>query len=324
TAPTGGAPAAGVVVHAGRILAVGETGPPLRLDPHLVVGGTEDFGGALAEGSGPRPRRDPVWDELVTLRWSTEPPYATVTVLDVAGRARRRRGSRGSPRYRGRLPSRPLGGRRGALHELRGPGGGGARAASRPRARHRRPALRRHRRPLVDRAGHRGARPRSVGGPDRASLRDPARRAGASARHGRGARQHAGGGGAGPAPAGARASLAARRAREPGAAAERPGPPGGVPALRRRLRADALRRPGPRAVRAAAGDGRRHGGRRAAAPSGPGPAGARPGRLTGGQRQARLGAPIGRLGEFQAAAVQAGDAVHGREPDARPARLLRG
>jgi len=89
TAPTAGAPAAGVVVHAGRILAVGETGPPLRLDPQLVVGGTEDFGGALAEGSGPRPRRDPVWDELVTLRWSPDPPYATVTVLDVAGRARR-------------------------------------------------------------------------------------------------------------------------------------------------------------------------------------------------------------------------------------------
>jgi carotenoid cleavage dioxygenase len=84
-----GAPAAGVVRHAGRILVVGELGPPWRLDPDLAVLGVEDFGGALADGTGPRPRRDPVWEDLCCLRWSPEPPYAAVTVLDATGRRRR-------------------------------------------------------------------------------------------------------------------------------------------------------------------------------------------------------------------------------------------
>jgi carotenoid cleavage dioxygenase-like enzyme len=49
---------ANVVFHAGRLLALGRSGLPIRLTARLATLGTEDFDGMLTTGLGPHPRHD--------------------------------------------------------------------------------------------------------------------------------------------------------------------------------------------------------------------------------------------------------------------------
>lgn len=81
---------AGVVAHAGRILALGDGGVlPVELAPDLSTRARHDFDGTLPAGFSAHPRRDPVTGELVAVTYSHEAPHVQLVVVGVDGRVSR-------------------------------------------------------------------------------------------------------------------------------------------------------------------------------------------------------------------------------------------
>ncbi|MEU4125191.1 carotenoid oxygenase family protein [Streptomyces virginiae] len=70
-----------VVRHAGRMLALAESGCPFRVDADLATIGREDFDGALPAGITAHPKVDPVTGEMVVFCYGLEPPYLTWSVI---------------------------------------------------------------------------------------------------------------------------------------------------------------------------------------------------------------------------------------------------
>ncbi|MFI6789602.1 carotenoid oxygenase family protein [Nonomuraea sp. NPDC050383] len=75
-----------VVPHAGRILALVETGLPYELTPELDTVGPCDFGGLLTGGMTAHPKEDPVTGELLFFGYGLVPPYLTYHRLSADGR----------------------------------------------------------------------------------------------------------------------------------------------------------------------------------------------------------------------------------------------
>ncbi|GAA3141818.1 carotenoid oxygenase family protein [Nonomuraea roseoviolacea] len=75
-----------VVPHAGRILALVETGLPYELTPELDTVGPCDFGGLLKGGMTAHPKEDPVTGELLFFGYGLVPPYLTYHRLSAGGR----------------------------------------------------------------------------------------------------------------------------------------------------------------------------------------------------------------------------------------------
>ncbi|MEV0199104.1 carotenoid oxygenase family protein [Nonomuraea sp. NPDC050691] len=75
-----------VVPHAGRILALVETGFPYELTPELDTVGPCDFGGLLTGGMTAHPKEDPVTGELLFFGYGLVPPYLTYHRLSAGGR----------------------------------------------------------------------------------------------------------------------------------------------------------------------------------------------------------------------------------------------
>ncbi|MFJ9591699.1 carotenoid oxygenase family protein [Streptomyces virginiae] len=63
--------------HAGRMLALAESGCPFRIDAGLATVGREDFDGAPPAGITAHPKVDPVTGEMVVFCYGLEPPYLT-------------------------------------------------------------------------------------------------------------------------------------------------------------------------------------------------------------------------------------------------------
>jgi carotenoid cleavage dioxygenase len=81
---------AGVVAHAGRILALGDGGVlPYELGPDLATRARHDFDGTLPAGFSAHPRRDPVTGELYAVAYSHERPHVQLIVVGVDGRVSR-------------------------------------------------------------------------------------------------------------------------------------------------------------------------------------------------------------------------------------------
>jgi len=81
---------AGVVAHAGRILALGDGGVlPVELAPDLSTRARHDFDGTLPAGFSAHPRRDPVTGELYAVAYSHEAPHVQLVVVGVDGRVAR-------------------------------------------------------------------------------------------------------------------------------------------------------------------------------------------------------------------------------------------
>lgn len=82
-----GDPAAGLVRHAGRTLALGGAGTlPHRIGPRLETLDRVDFDGALHGGLCPRPVVDPLTDELHAVSCGPEPDRVRYLALDDSGR----------------------------------------------------------------------------------------------------------------------------------------------------------------------------------------------------------------------------------------------
>lgn len=81
---------AGVIRHAGRILALGDGGVlPYELGADLRTKARHDFDGTLPRGFSAHPERDPVTGELFAVAYHHEAPYAQHLIVDVAGHVRR-------------------------------------------------------------------------------------------------------------------------------------------------------------------------------------------------------------------------------------------
>lgn len=74
-----------VIDHAGRILALVESGLPHELTPDLDTVGPVDFEGRLRTAMTAHPKPDPLTGELHLFGYGTEPPYVTYHRLDAAG-----------------------------------------------------------------------------------------------------------------------------------------------------------------------------------------------------------------------------------------------
>jgi carotenoid cleavage dioxygenase-like enzyme len=74
-----------VIEHAGRILALVESGFPHVVTPELDTVGPCDFGGRLTTGMTAHPKIDPVTGELHFFGYRVRPPYLTYHRLDAAG-----------------------------------------------------------------------------------------------------------------------------------------------------------------------------------------------------------------------------------------------
>lgn len=74
-----------VIDHAGRILALVESGLPYELTPGLDTVGPVDFGGRLRTAMTAHPKPDPLTGELHLFGYATDPPYVTYHRLDAAG-----------------------------------------------------------------------------------------------------------------------------------------------------------------------------------------------------------------------------------------------
>ncbi|MFJ3664590.1 carotenoid oxygenase family protein [Streptomyces sp. NPDC090119] len=70
-----------VVRHAGRVLALAESGCPFRMTPELETAGRETFGGALPAGITAHPKVDPVTGEMAVFCYALEPPYLTWSLI---------------------------------------------------------------------------------------------------------------------------------------------------------------------------------------------------------------------------------------------------
>jgi carotenoid cleavage dioxygenase-like enzyme len=81
---------AGLIQHAGRILALGDGGVlPYELGADLSTRARHDFDGTLPRGFSAHPERDPVTGELYAVAYHHEAPYAQHIIVDTAGRVRR-------------------------------------------------------------------------------------------------------------------------------------------------------------------------------------------------------------------------------------------
>jgi carotenoid cleavage dioxygenase-like enzyme len=81
---------AGVLRHAGRILALGDGGVlPYELSADLGTRARHDFDGTLPRGFSAHPERDPVTGELYAVAYNHEAPYAQHIIVDTGGRVRR-------------------------------------------------------------------------------------------------------------------------------------------------------------------------------------------------------------------------------------------
>ncbi len=75
-----------IIVHAGKLLALWEAGPPHELDPHtLDTIGPYDFGGKLLGPMTAHPKIDPETGELLFFGYSPFPPYLRYYVASAAG-----------------------------------------------------------------------------------------------------------------------------------------------------------------------------------------------------------------------------------------------
>lgn len=74
-----------VIAHAGKILALVESGFPHVLTPELNTLGTSDFGGRLTTAMTAHPKADPVTGELHFFGVGVTPPYVTYHKLSAAG-----------------------------------------------------------------------------------------------------------------------------------------------------------------------------------------------------------------------------------------------
>jgi carotenoid cleavage dioxygenase-like enzyme len=81
---------AGLIRHAGRILALGEGGAlPYEIGSDLSTRARHDFDGTLPGGFCAHPQRDPLTGELYGAAYHHEAPYVQHVIVDVAGRVRR-------------------------------------------------------------------------------------------------------------------------------------------------------------------------------------------------------------------------------------------
>jgi carotenoid cleavage dioxygenase-like enzyme len=78
-------PCVNVVRHAGRLLALADSGSPFGISPDLATIGRETFGGLLPAGVGAHPRIDPVTGEMVVLCSGTGEPFLTWSVIGADG-----------------------------------------------------------------------------------------------------------------------------------------------------------------------------------------------------------------------------------------------
>ena len=78
-----------VVAHAGRLLALGETGLPYELNEQLETVGRCDFGGGLARSMTAHPKRDPATGALHGFGYWPRRPYVTYFRADPDGRIAR-------------------------------------------------------------------------------------------------------------------------------------------------------------------------------------------------------------------------------------------
>ncbi|MFB9432394.1 carotenoid oxygenase family protein [Streptoalloteichus tenebrarius] len=78
-----------VIEHAGRLLALVESGLPYELTPELDTLGPCDFGGRLTTAMTAHPKEDPVTGELHFFGYGVEPPYLTYHRLSADGELRR-------------------------------------------------------------------------------------------------------------------------------------------------------------------------------------------------------------------------------------------
>jgi carotenoid cleavage dioxygenase len=75
-----------IIVHAGKLLALWEAGPPHELDPHtLATIGPYDFGGKLLGPMTAHPKIDPETGELLFFGYSPFPPYLCYYVASARG-----------------------------------------------------------------------------------------------------------------------------------------------------------------------------------------------------------------------------------------------
>lgn len=74
-----------VIRHAGRILALVESGFPYEMTPELETVGPYDFGGRLTTAMTAHPKRDPVTGELHFFGYGFAPPYLTYHRLSAVG-----------------------------------------------------------------------------------------------------------------------------------------------------------------------------------------------------------------------------------------------
>lgn len=81
---------AGLVQHAGRVLALGDGGVlPHRIGPELETVARVDFDGTLPDGFGAHPVTDPLTGELHAVAYYHGLPYVTYLTLDARGQVRR-------------------------------------------------------------------------------------------------------------------------------------------------------------------------------------------------------------------------------------------
>jgi len=80
---------AGVIRHAGRLLALGDAGVlPYELAADLSTRARHDFDGTLPRGFSAHPECDPVTGELFAAAYYHESPYVQHLIVDVGGRVR--------------------------------------------------------------------------------------------------------------------------------------------------------------------------------------------------------------------------------------------
>ncbi|MFJ4965383.1 carotenoid oxygenase family protein [Streptomyces sp. NPDC088729] len=78
-----------VVRHAGRLLALAESGCPFLMSPELETLRKETFGGRLPAGITAHPKIDPVTGEMAVFCYALEPPFLTWSLIGPDGTVRR-------------------------------------------------------------------------------------------------------------------------------------------------------------------------------------------------------------------------------------------
>ncbi len=78
-------PAVNVIRHAGRLLALSESGPPFSLSPELATLHRETFCGMLPAGITAHPKIDPATGEMVAFCYGLQEPFLTWSVIGPDG-----------------------------------------------------------------------------------------------------------------------------------------------------------------------------------------------------------------------------------------------